>query len=603
MAEELTSAINAKGEEIRLLKVAKPPTLKEDLAPLVAELLALKVSYKELTGEDFGGAKPPEKKKEAPQPEKQREGPSKAELNKLKRKENRAEKIAEVKGAAGENTATPAANAAPTTASSDAATGDEMFAHLYGDSPLVRSATMTDKAYRNINELSEDRAGQQVWIRGRLATSRAVGKGIFLVLRQQIDTVQAVMFQGSKVPKAMVKYAQGISIESIVDILAEVTIAPTPIASATVTNLELSIVEVHVVSRAMDLPFSIDDAGRSEADAAATGLPVVSQDTSLNYRWVDLRTPANQAIFRSQAGVCLLFREFLGSKGFIEIHTPKLISGASEGGSNVFKFKYFDQPACLAQSPQLYKQMAAACGGLDRVFEIGPVFRAEDSNTNRHLCEFTGLDFEMAIIEHYYEALGVMSDLFTFIFDGISDRFKHELNVIAQQYPFEPIKYLRPSLRITFKEGIDMLRAAGFDAPYDEDISTPHEKALGKLVKAKFDTDFYIMDKYPLAVRPFYTMPDPEDPTLSNSYDVFIRGEEIVSGAQRIHDPALLVERAEHWKIPLPSIQSYVDAFKHGALPHAGGGIGLERVVMLYLGLKNIRKSSMFPRDPSRLAP
>ena len=111
------------------------------------------------------------------------------------------------------------------------------------------------------------------------------------------------------------------------------------------------------------------------------------------------------------------------------------------------------------------------------------------------------------------------------------------------------------------------------------------------------------MDKYPLAVRPFYTMPDPEDPTLSNSYDVFIRGEEIVSGAQRIHDPALLVERAEHWKIPLPSIQSYVDAFKHGALPHAGGGIGLERVVMLYLGLKNIRKSSMFPRDPSRLAP
>jgi nondiscriminating aspartyl-tRNA synthetase len=599
-AEDLTTAINAKGEEIRLLKVAKPPTLKDDLAPLIAELLALKVSYKEVTGEDFGGAKPPEKKKEAA-PEKQREGPSKAELNKLKRKETKLEKRAEAKGDAGDApAAAPAAAAAPVAGTAE---GDEALAYLYGDSPLVRSATMTDKAYRNIAELSEDRAGQQVWIRGRLATSRAVGKGVFLVLRQQIDTVQGVMFQGAKVPKAMIKYAAGISLESVVDILAEVTVAPTPIESATVRNLELQIVEVHVVSRASDLPFQIDDAGRSEADAAATGLPVVSQDTSLNYRWVDLRTPANQAIFRIQSGVCSLFREFLGSKGFIEIHTPKLISGASEGGSNVFKLKYFDQPACLAQSPQLYKQMAAACGGLDRVYEIGPVFRAEDSNTNRHLCEFTGLDFEMAIIEHYYEALGVMSELFTFIFDGISDRFKHELKVISQQYPFEPIKYLRPTLRITFKEGIDMLRAAGHDAPYDEDISTPHEKALGKLVREKYETDFYIMDKYPLSVRPFYTMPDPEDPTLSNSYDLFIRGEEIVSGAQRIHDPALLVERAEWWKIPLSSIQSYVDAFKHGALPHAGGGIGLERVVMLYLGLKNIRKSSMFPRDPSRLAP
>ena len=134
-------------------------------------------------------------------------------------------------------------------------------------------------------------------------------------------------------------------------------------------------------------------------------------------------------------------------------------------------------------------------------------------------------------------------------------------------------------------------------------MSTPHEKILGKIVKEKFGTDFFIMDKYPLAVRPFYTMPDPDNPKLSNSYDLFIRGEEIVSGAQRIHDPALLIERAQHWNIPIASIQSYVDAFKHGALPHAGGGIGLERVVMLYLGLPNIRKTSMFPRDPKRLSP
>ena len=236
--------------------------------------------------------------------------------------------------------------------------------------------------------------------------------------------------------------------------------------------------------------------------------------------------------------------------------------------------------------------------------EIGPVFRAENSNTHRHLCEFTGLDFEMCIKEHYYEALEVMGGLFHYIFDGLNSRFRRELEIISQQYPYEPLKYSRPPLRLTFKEGIDLLHAAGItDARHDEDISTPHERALGKIVAEKYGTDFYIMDKYPLSARPFYTMPCPEDPTLSNSYDLFIRGEEIVSGAQRIHDPTLLATRATEMGIPLDSITAYVDAFKHGALPHAGGGIGMERVVMLFLGLKNIRKTSMFPRDPSRLTP
>jgi aspartyl-tRNA synthetase len=253
--------------------------------------------------------------------------------------------------------------------------------------------------------------------------------------------------------------------------------------------------------------------------------------------------------------------------------------------------------------------MAAACGGFERVFEIGPVFRAENSNTHRHLCEFTGLDFEMAIYEHYYEALDVMGNMFIHIFDGLNERYRQEMQIISQQYPFEPLQYLRPSLRISFKEGIDMLHEAnwrddkGNPANYDDDLSTPQEKFLGQLVKEKYKTEFYILDKYPLSVRPFYTMPCPENPKASNSYDLFIRGEEIVSGAQRIHDVNLLIERANHWKIPLPTIQSYIDAFRHGALPHAGGGIGLERVVMLFLGLGNIRKTSLFPRDPSRLGP
>lgn len=376
-AEELTAAINGKGEEIRVIKAAKPPTMKDDLAPLVADLLALKLQYKEVTGEEFGGPKV-EKKEKAPVQEKKSDGPSKTELNKLKRKETKAAKRAEERGDdAGSSNAAGATT--PTTAA-----GEDPLAHLYGDSPLIQSSFMSEKVYVQINQLSEDMVGQKVWLRARLSTSRAVGKGVFFLFRQTVHTVQGVMFQGENISKQMVKYGCAISLESIVDVQAEVTIPEVPIQGATVRTMELSIVEVHVISRAQDLPFNVEDASRSAESAAETGLPTVSQEVALNYRWVDTRTPANQAIFRVQSGVCQLFRQYFIDRDFVEIHTPKLIGGASEGGSNVFKLQYFNQSACLAQSPQFYKQMTAACGGFERVFEIGPVFRAEDSNTHRY---------------------------------------------------------------------------------------------------------------------------------------------------------------------------------------------------------------------------
>jgi aspartyl/asparaginyl-tRNA synthetase len=163
----------------------------------------------------------------------------------------------------------------------------------------------------------------------------------------------------------------------------------------------------------------------------------------------------------------------------VEIHSPKLLGGASEGGANVFKLKYFGQDACLAQSPQFYKQMTAACGDFERVFEIGPVFRAEDSNTHRHLCEFVGLDMEMVINEHYYEVLDMFGKLFTYIFEQVNERFAHELAAINAQHPFEPLKFLKPTLRITFAEGIQILRDAGVteaEQASGEDLSTPIEK-------------------------------------------------------------------------------------------------------------------------------
>jgi aspartyl/asparaginyl-tRNA synthetase len=456
--EELTEKIVAKGEEIRLLKAAKPATLKEDLAPLVADLLALKIAFKETTGGDYGGVAKEEKKKDVVVPAQvQREGPSKAELNKLKRKEAKAAHKAETKQ---DETAV-----APETTASDAIINvDEGDTTLYGDAPLVCSATMTDRVFKHISDLTPSLAGSTIWLRGRIGNSRAVSKGCFLVVRQNISSIQAIVWQRENIPKAMVKYAQGLSLETVIDIKVTVAVPETPVLSTSIKNLELRVLEIHAVSKAQNLPFIVDDAGRNEKEALEKELPMVKQDTALDYRWIDTRTPANQAIFRIQSGVCQLFREFFIKNRFIEIHTPKLIGGSSEGGSNVFKLSYFDQPACLAQSPQLYKQMAAACGGFDRVFEIGPVFRAENSNTHRHLCEFTGLDFEMSIIEHYYEALDMMANMFVYMFDGIADRYQHELAIISQQYPFEPISYPRVSLRLTFAEGIALLHVSSLSS-------------------------------------------------------------------------------------------------------------------------------------------
>jgi aspartyl-tRNA synthetase len=376
--EELTAAIQQKGNEIKDLKTANPPTLKDDLQPLIAELLALKVSYKTATGEDFDPPKPKKESKGA-QEESKKEGPSKKDLNKEKRKAEKLAKRAEERGAQGEGEAAQS-QAAPV------AVGDDVSAHLYGDVPIIQSTTITDRVFRDLAELKNESPGSCVWVRARIHATRAVGKGSFLILRHRVDTVQAVMFQGEKISKAMVKYSTGLSLESVVDIYAEITVPEVPVQSTTIKNMELNVLEIHCVSRAEELPFIVDDAGRNDEAAKASGMPVVNPDTCLNFRWIDLRTPANQAIFRIQSGVCQLFREYLIGEGFIEIHTPKLIAGASEGGANVFQLQYFGNPACLAQSPQLYKQMVCCGGGFDRVFEIGPVFRAENSNTHRLVC-------------------------------------------------------------------------------------------------------------------------------------------------------------------------------------------------------------------------
>lgn len=483
---------------------------------------------------------------------------------------------------------------------------DEDFAsELYGKLPLNQSQSRPRIPRTQISSLSAALDGQSVLIRARVHTLRAQGnKMVFLNLRQRIDSVQAlVTVTPEKVSKQMVKWVASLGSESIVLVEGVVKTAPEEIKSATVGDIEVHINKIYLIASVEGrLPFSIDDASRPDTDDAEAQFNRVLLDTRLNNRVVDLRTQTNQAIFKLQSSIGSLFREYLDERGFTEIHSPKLQGAATESGASVFKVSYFKGSAFLAQSPQLAKQMAIAAD-FERVYEIGPVFRAEDSNTHRHLTEFMGLDLEMTIEEHYHEVMELLDGLFKSMFKGLTEKYKKEIEAVGRQFPAEEFKWKEETLKLTFAQAVDLLVEDGVDRAILDDINTENEKRLGRLVKAKYDTDYFIIDKFPMELRPFYTMPDPENPTLSNSYDFFMRGEEILSGAQRIHDPVLLAEKMRSKGVDPESMKGYLDAFRMGCAPHGGGGIGLERVLMLFLKLNNIRRASLFPRDPKRLEP
>ncbi|KAG7024493.1 Aspartate--tRNA ligase 2, cytoplasmic [Cucurbita argyrosperma subsp. argyrosperma] len=371
---------------------------------------------------------------------------------------------------------------------------DDPLSANYGDVPLsdLQSKEAKDVAnWTQVGSLTGELKEKYVILRGRIQTIRAVAKKMaFLVVREKGFTVQCVVSeQPELVSRQMVKYVVGLSRESIVDVEGVVSVPNVAIKGAT-QQVEIQVRKVYCISKAMpSLPINIEDAARSEAEIekalqAGEQLVRVNQDTRLNYRVLDMRTPANQGIFRIQCQVGTIFRQFLLSEGFVEIHTPKLIGGSSEGGASVFRLDYKGQPACLAQSPQLHKQMSI-CGDFGRVFEIGPVFRAEDSFTHRHLCEFTGLDVEMEIKTHYSEVMDIVDRLFVSMFDSMNQNCKKELEAIDKQYPFEPLKYLRNTLRLTFEEGIQMLKDAGVEIDPLGDLNTEAERKLGRLVLEK----------------------------------------------------------------------------------------------------------------------
>ncbi|KAF3064550.1 Aspartate-tRNA ligase, cytoplasmic [Daldinia childiae] len=565
------------------------------------------------------GSAPPA---EGEAPAQSKKGAKKAEA-KAKKEAEKARKAAEREAAAAAQKAASGGN-------------EDLAKDNYGDiTPTTRVAA--DKV--QLKHLGDEHIGKSVKLRAWIQNSRMQGaKMAFVELREErnwsIQGVISASAEGKLVSKQMAKWVGGVRLESFVLVEATVQKPLEPVKSCRVSDYELHLTKVYLIASGPEvLPLGLNAANRAISSfddedpsapapaptegvenlsiAESAAAPSASLSTHLNNPALHKRAPVQQAIADVRMTVRKLFSEYLESKDFVQFEPPCLIGAASEGGANVFSLPYFEKQAFLAQSPQFYKQIEIA-GGRKRVYCIGPVFRAENSNTPRHMTEFTGLDLEMEIEDHYHEVRDMIEGVMLYIFRGLQERCKEQIELVRAIYPSD--EFLLPEngkeVRLTFAEGQKLLREEGPEefrnVSDDEDMSTPQEKALGALVRKKFGTDFYVLDKFPEGARPFYTIEDPENPKVTNAYDFFMRGQEILSGGQRIHIPELLEARLRKKGIDptSPGIKDYVDVFRSaGVPPHGGGGIGLDRVVAWYLNLPSVHLASYYPRTPKRLTP
>lgn len=464
----------------------------------------------------------------------------------------------------------------------------------------------------SIQELAADpnNAGKEVSFIARVHHVRCMSSKLaFVIFRDQIELIQGVLaYREGEVSENFVRWAEHLITEGFVHVRGILQRPPEEIKGCTIRELEVRIDTMHsVVPVKEHLPMDVFTMDRVEEDEETGQMEgMASTRVRVSNRIAYLRTPTAQSIFRINAVVCSTFRSILEADNFIEIHTPKLMPGATESGAEVFRVGYFGRTAFLAQSPQLCKQMSISAD-FGRVFEIGPVFRAEDSNTHRHLTEYTGMDLEMAINSDYREAMRVIDNLMKNIFEAVYRRCRKEIDVVKTRFPHEDLVWLDETPILTFKEAVDLLNSSGWTDDHGrkasefEDLSTRAEIRIGELVKEKYKTDYYIIDKFPASARPFYTHLDPKDDRVTNSFDIFLRGQEITTGGQRIHKPDVLKERMKKAGIEPSGVEEYMQGFEFGVLPHAGCGIGLERLLFLLLNLGDIRHASLFPRDPKSL--
>jgi nondiscriminating aspartyl-tRNA synthetase len=420
--------------------------------------------------------------------------------------------------------------------------------------------------------------GQRVKLAGWMHNWRDMGKFGFLVLRDGAGTFQAVLDEPAEMEKL-----RGLQYESVLEI--EGLISPEPRAPV---GAELHDCQVTVITPVLEpLPFEINK------KELKPGL-----DVYLNHAPLGLRHLEKRALFRISAEVMAGYREYLSQQEFVEIQTPKIVGSATESGANVFQIDYFGRPAYLAQSPQFYKQIMV--GVFERVFEIGPVFRAEKHSTSRHTNEYVSLDFEMGFIRDHTDVMDMLTGVMRHVFERLKDRRAREVELLDIKVPGVPESI--PSLRLPDAQQL-IFERYGEDCRGEPDLAPQHEAWLCDYAEKELGSEFLFITHYPTSKRPFYTYPDDEDPSLTKGFDLLFRGCEIVTGGQRIHRHEQLLDNAVTWGIDPEAIDGYLQAFKFGMPPHGGCAIGLERLVMQVAGLHNLREATLFPRDLDRLSP
>ncbi|MEM3800334.1 MAG: aspartate--tRNA(Asn) ligase [Thermoplasmatales archaeon] len=413
--------------------------------------------------------------------------------------------------------------------------------------------------------------GESVQIYGWAQNIRILGSIIFIEVRDVSGKVQCVLLKKGK--ESLFNEIKTLQRESVVSVKGVV------VKSEAKAGFEVQVENIEVLNRS-EAPLPLGVVDKIESDI----------ETRLENRFLDLRRPEILSIFKIQSTISNAIRNYLVSKGFIEIHTPKIVAAATEGGTDLFPVKYFEKNAYLSQSPQLYKEIMMSAG-FDRVFEIAPAFRAEEHNTPRHVNEFTSIDIEMSFVDDEI-AMDVLEDVIKTSRKSVIETNMRELDILNVDIPDTDYKFRR----IPYSQYIRMAQDAGFNIKEGEDLSTPVLKAVGSRIR-----EFYFITRWPRALKPFYV--EPYDDQYSRGFDLQFGELEITSGAQRVHSPSVLVDNLKSKGLNPDSFRFYVDAFRYGMPPHAGWAIGLERLTMVFLNLQNIREATLFPRDRTRVTP
>lgn len=431
---------------------------------------------------------------------------------------------------------------------------------------------------QRIEELTKNNDGELVVIVGFVEKIRDQKKMQFVVVNDQTGRAQLVNDKQLK-PYLSEKIAK-LAVGSTIHAVAKVQINP----SSRLSGLDLHIVQLNILSQASK-PMPIDDNS--------------SEELQLDWRSISLRNEKNQLMMRVQTSLEEAMREFWSEKKFFEIHSPKLMAAASESGSELFSLEYFGGKAYLAQSPQFYKQLAIA-GGLDKVFEIGPVFRANPSFTSRHDTEFTSVDMEIAWISSHEDVMNLEELWLSHVISSVSEKHGEDISRVFGSDIKIPVT---PFPRITFDEAQKIVRSKGHHPHKEDDLDPESERILFDWVFNEHSHEFLFVHNWPVSSRPFYHMRYNEKSQITMSFDLIWKGIEITTGAQREHRYDQLVSQALSKGLALEPINTYLQSFKYGCPPHGGCGIGLTRLLMILLGVKSVREVTFLYRGPNRLTP